>query len=123
MEQPSAYPPDRPSASTHLLRLRRAFRPIIPVLRARTVRHSPLMTVPAIEAIHGENPETGIHVADCDQSVCVPDFHAECTTGDARPRSRWKRQAGIHQRADPFRILWTIPSALERSLVGVVVAD
>ena len=46
---------------------------IVPVLRRRDVRLAPVLTVPALEAVHLERPDTGRHVADDDQAVLVAD--------------------------------------------------
>src|SRR2546425_9216063 len=57
----------------HLLRFRRPLGAVIPILRRGHVRHTPLMSVPAVKAIHLERPEPGHEVADDDQPIGVAD--------------------------------------------------
>src|SRR5678815_3793448 len=63
--------------------LRRPIRSIIPVLRGADIWHSPLMAVPAIEAIHLDGPEAGGEIAHHDQPVRIADVNAPGPRDDA----------------------------------------
>src|SRR5258705_8302604 len=60
-------------------RLGRPVRSVIPVLHARAVGHSPVASVPTVEAIQVERPETALHVRDHDEPVCVAHIQTERT--------------------------------------------
>src|SRR5687767_11916166 len=53
-----------------------SFRTVIPVLSARDVGHSPLMSVPAAESVEIEGPEACSNVANYDETICVADIDA-----------------------------------------------
>src|SRR6185436_9974566 len=64
------------TCSTHLLRFGSSVGSVVPILRGAHVRHSPLMSVPPVEAIHLEGPESGHQIADDDEPVGVADIDA-----------------------------------------------
>src|SRR5689334_7167517 len=59
-------------------------RPTIPILHARDVRHPDVVTIPAVEAIHLEQPEPRSHVRQYDKPVIVANVHTERALLDAR---------------------------------------
>src|ERR1051325_892102 len=63
-------------ASADLVHFRSPVRTVIPILLVRLVGHAPLMSVPAVESVHLEEPEAGIQVADRDHAVPVADVDA-----------------------------------------------
>src|SRR6185437_1123439 len=56
---------------------RSTFRTVVVVLHTRDVRHSEIVTVPSLESIHAEQPETRAHVGERDEAVVVPNVDAE----------------------------------------------
>src|SRR5690349_10039586 len=69
--------PRQPSHLAHFSRLRRPIRPVVPVLRRAHIGHSPLVAVPAVEALHVEAPGTGARIADHYHAVGVADVDPE----------------------------------------------
>src|SRR5256885_6974505 len=60
----SLFPP-----SADPSRLRRPIRAVVPILRAGVVRHSPVVAVPAVESVHVKCPESGVLIAQHDETV------------------------------------------------------
>src|SRR5215469_6203441 len=74
----------------------RAFRSVVVVLHARDVRDTPVVSVPSVEAIHAEEPDARVGIADHDQAIAVPDVDAERALHDARPfPKRWAAKATL----------------------------
>src|SRR5438105_4303560 len=95
--------------------LRRTFWPVIPVLYRRDVGHAPLVSVPAVKAIHLEGPEAGSEVTDHDDAIGIADIHAESTRhhipldfGGGAPKS--------------LRIVHATPTGLVGAVEGVRVS-
>ena len=50
---------------------------VVPVLRARDVRHPPIGSVPTLETIHFEGPDARAHITYDDESILIPDVYTE----------------------------------------------
>src|SRR6185312_3427102 len=44
---------------------------VVVILDARDVRQSPVVAIPAVEAVHLEEPDAGVTVADHDEAIAV----------------------------------------------------
>src|ERR1051326_7433407 len=60
-----------------------AFGTMIPVLHARDVRHSVIVAIPSLEAVHAEQPESRAHIGEGHEAIVVPDVDAKCALFDA----------------------------------------
>src|SRR6185503_8786785 len=63
-------------------RLRCAVGSVVPILRGADVRHAPLVTVPSVEAVHLERPESRGHVSEEDEPVRIANVHAPAAIVD-----------------------------------------
>src|SRR5215469_10176389 len=62
----------------------RAFRSVVVVLDAGHVGDAPVVTIPPVEPIHPEEPDTRVGITDHDQAIPIPDVDAEGALHDAR---------------------------------------
>src|SRR2546427_6567836 len=70
-----------PKRSTDLLR--RPLGPVVPVLHARDIGHPPLVSIPAVEAVHVERPDPGPEIARHDHPVGITHVHPPDAVEDA----------------------------------------